>query len=214
MTKYLCLTVWMLAILPAWVRAQDLDSAQQAAQQVKLAAQEAKIEAQLDSLQSFLNQKKVKPPTQAALYSAIIPGLGQWYNRKAWYIEIPIIYGVTGFLVWNTARNHREFVTYRNAYLYRLDNNPATEPPAPYNDARRFTNDGLRARRDQFRRDRDYMVIVTAAFYLLQVVEAAAVAHLKTFDDSDDLSWRIVPAILPTSGNTLAYGVTLRLTIK
>jgi hypothetical protein len=58
------------------------------------------------------------------------------------------------------------------------------------------------------------MVIVTAAFYLLQVVEAAAVAHLKTFDDSDDLSWRIVPAILPTSGNTLAYGVTLRLTIK
>jgi hypothetical protein len=208
MTKYFLLLVWgLLMALPLKVRAQDLDSA-------KLAAQEAQLNAQLDSLEAFLNQKKVKPPTQAALYSAIVPGLGQWYNRKAWYIEIPVIYGVTGFLVWNTARNHREFVTYRNAYLYRLDNNPATEPPAPYNDARRFTNDGLRARRDQFRRDRDYMVIVTAAFYLLQVVEAAAIAHLKTFDDSDDLSWRLTPAILPTTGNALAYGVTLHLTIK
>lgn len=208
MTRYFAFFLLAASLsIAGGAMAQDLDTA-------KLADQEAKIAIQLDSLQSFLAKKKVKGPTQAALYSAIVPGLGQWYNRKAWFIEIPVIYGAAGFLVWNMARNHREYVTFRNAYLYRLDNNPATEPPAPYNNTQIYTNDGLKARRDQFRRDRDYMVIVTTAFYFLQVVEAAAIAHLKTFDDSDDLSWRVSPALLPTVGNSFAYGITLKVMLK
>jgi hypothetical protein len=177
----------------------------------------AQIQRKLDSLARFLNQKKVKAPTKAALYSAALPGLGQIQNRSAWWIKVPIIYGGATALVFVMAQNHRNYVIFRDAYLYRLDNNPLTNPPAPYDDRRLFTDDGLRARRDQFRRDRDYMVVLTTAFYMLQIAEAATTAHLKTFDDSDDLSWRLAPTAIPApwqgQGN-FAYGLKLEVRLK
>jgi Family of unknown function (DUF5683) len=179
--------------------------------------QAARIQRQLDSLAAFLNQKKVKAPTKAALYSAALPGLGQIHNRSVWWIKVPIIYGGATALVFIMSQNHRNYVILRDAYLYRLDNNPLTNPPPPYDDRRQFTDDGLRARRDQFRRDRDYMVVLTTAFYLLQIAEAATTAHLKTFDDSDDLSWRLAPTAIPAPWQgqaSFAYGLKLEVRFK
>src|SRR5690606_5094402 len=42
-------------------------------------------------------------PTKAGLYSAVLPGLGQYYNKKYW--KIPIVWGAIdtciGFIIYN-----------------------------------------------------------------------------------------------------------------
>ena len=39
-------------------------------------------------------------PSKAAFYSAVIPGLGQIYNNKAW--KVPIVYAAIGVSTWHT----------------------------------------------------------------------------------------------------------------
>ena len=43
-----------------------------------------------------LEKRRVNPlaPSKAAFYSAILPGLGQIYNRRYW--KLPIVYGALG----------------------------------------------------------------------------------------------------------------------
>ena len=38
--------------------------------------------------------EKILAPSKAAFFSAILPGLGQAYNKKYW--KIPIVYGAIG----------------------------------------------------------------------------------------------------------------------
>lgn len=63
-------------------------------------------------------------PHKATIYSAIIPGLGQAYNKKYW--KIPVIYGLTGVLTYFAIDNNKEYVVYKDAYKWRLDDNSAT----------------------------------------------------------------------------------------
>lgn len=156
--------------------------------------------------------KKISEPTRAALYSAALPGLGQYYNKKLWYIKVPVIYGGATALAITMSLNHKQYVAHRNAYLYRLDGNPLTEPSPIFSGA---TDDGLRSRRDRFRRERDYTMILSLGFYLLNIAEAATTAHLKGFDVSDDLSFKVLPSVQPISqSGQVATGLALRLSFK
>lgn len=129
-------------------------------------------------------------PTRAALLSAALPGAGQIYNKKAWQLKVPVIYmggAVLGYLVIDT---HAEYQGFREAYKSRIDNNPNTvESPFYAN----FSDDGLIRNRDNFRRDRDFYIILSAFWYLLNVAEAATTAHLNEFNVNEDLSLRIKP---------------------
>ena len=57
-------------------------------------------------------------PSKATFYSAVLPGLGQAYNKKYW--KIPIVYGAlaTGIYFYN--QNDKNYNRYRNAYKRRL----------------------------------------------------------------------------------------------
>ena len=57
-------------------------------------------------------------PAKAAFYSAILPGLGQAYNKKYW--KIPIVYGAIGTGVYFYVTNNKEYNRYRDAYKSRL----------------------------------------------------------------------------------------------
>lgn len=129
-------------------------------------------------------------PTRAALLSAALPGAGQIYNKKAWQLKVPVIYtggAILGYFVLDT---HAEYRGFRDAYKSRIDNNPNTVEDQFYE---AFSNDGLIRNRDNYLRDRDFYIIMTALWYVLNVAEAATTAHLNEFNVSDDLSFRIRP---------------------
>lgn len=129
-------------------------------------------------------------PTRAALLSAALPGTGQIYNKKAWQLKVPVIYlggAVLGYLVIDT---HAEYKGFREAYKSRIDNNPNTVESPFYTN---FSDDGLIRNRDNFRRDRDFYIILSAFWYVLNIAEAATTAHLNEFNVNEDLSLRLKP---------------------
>ncbi len=164
----------------------------------------------LDSLYGY-GEGKMSLPLRSALLSAALPGLGQYFNKNLWYLKVPVIYGLFGYTFFQITTNHKQFIAFRDALLYREDGNPLTVSDDRY---ATFNNDGLRSRRDAFRRERDFGAILTLVVYMLNVAEAAATAHLKSFDISDDLTLKIEPKGMLLPNNQIYTGVSFRFTLK
>jgi hypothetical protein len=144
-------------------------------------------------------------PRRAAIRSAIIPGWGQVYNKQVW--KVPIVYGALGttaaIFVYNI-KNYRDF---RFAYQakYKASTPPPGSPagtPPDSTDFRKLSEKfknpnwdlvNLRLYRNEFRKNIDYSVLVFILFWGLNVADAAAAAHLRTFDVSPELSLQIKP---------------------
>lgn len=129
-------------------------------------------------------------PAKAAMYSAVLPGMGQIYNRKYW--KVPIVYAGFAGLTWYTMFTHDEFVRYRNALDFRLDGNPETIDE--FGGDARYTDEVITRFKDYYRRQRDRTVIWTTLFYVLNIIDATVDAHLFEFDVSDDLGMKIGPS--------------------
>ena len=52
-------------------------------------------------------------PARAAFYSAIVPGLGQYYNKSYW--KIPLVYAALGTTLYFYIDNNNQYNTYRDA---------------------------------------------------------------------------------------------------
>lgn len=121
-------------------------------------------------------------PSKAAFYSAILPGLGQAYNKDYW--KIPLVYGAMGASTYYYIHNNNQYHRARDAYKRRL---------AGFNDDEfqgdRYLSDAtLVNAQKQFQRNRDLSMLVTIGFYVLNIVEANVAAHLKQFNVSENLS--------------------------
>jgi len=140
-------------------------------------------------------------PRKAMLYSAILPGAGQVYNKKYW--KVPLVYGgILGLAA--VVKFYNDLQTRYKGELFYLLNNPALQTyPGTYN-----TPTSLRSAIDQSRRQRDYFTILTGFMYILQFVDAHVDAHLKEFDLNPQLHVKIEPSMLP--GNSLGLGLTFR----
>jgi hypothetical protein len=57
-------------------------------------------------------------PAKAAFYSAVLPGLGQAYNKKYW--KIPIVYAI-GTSLYFYLNSNKKYNQYRDAYKRRLE---------------------------------------------------------------------------------------------
>ncbi|PSR53323.1 hypothetical protein AHMF7605_07155 [Adhaeribacter arboris] len=161
----------------------------------------------------FGSLKSWDKPSRAALYSAIIPGAGQFYNKSYW--KIPIIYtgGVTIGYFFN--KWHKLYLSFRSSYEVRISQKPLALPdqyaqrfPAPT-----YTPNLVRAR-DEYRRYRDYNIIFAMLLYGLNVSEAYVDAHLKGFDISDELSMRFEPTIITGPGFGYTPGFAVKLNLK
>lgn len=141
-------------------------------------------------------------PKKAALYSAMLPGAGQIYNRQAW--KAPIIYVGMGasfyFLIENT-NGYRQF---RRALLAEIDGDPSTVNEF----AGLYDQTALQARRDYYKQYLDMTVLITTLGYTLQVLDALVYAHLRGFDVSEDISLRLGPVQQPRG---VGFGFTARL---
>lgn len=137
---------------------------------------------------TLADTSKVHSPQLATLFSAIVPGAGQVYNKKYW--KVPIIYAVGGALIYSTIFNHQKYNDFLGAYTYLLETD---------NEQKGFENyplDQLKSIKDQYRRYRDLSVIGLGLLYVLNIVDATVDGHLFDYDVGDDLSLRIEPNIM------------------
>lgn len=129
-------------------------------------------------------------PGIAARRSAIVPGLGQLYNKRWW--KVPLVYG--GFvgigLVYEF--NQRQYKKFLTEAQYRQDD-PTKANPA----WKGYETDGIIRIKDDYRRTRDLSILAGVAFYAVQIIEAYVDAKFFGFDVSDDLSLKIDPFVQP-----------------
>ena len=177
-------------------------------------------------------QKVVKEPHsphRATIYSMVLPGLGQIYNRQWW--KVPILYGGLGTSVYFITVNNGYFKDYKAAYLQYSEyitakaqdpNTPLPENPAwekfylgnvedfsPQQQTN-FKNQ-LNNRKINYKRNRDLLYIVTGAIYALNIIDATVFAHFYDFEIDEDLSMTIQPSVSssPVSGNTVGVSLTI-----
>ena len=149
-------------------------------------------------------KERVFSPRKAALYSAILPGLGQVYNKKYW--KVPIVYAAVGIPIYLFFDNKNWYN--RTRYALAIVNSPTF--PNNMGDSiykvhpklRNLLNvnsvNALQNYRNEFRKNMDYSILVTLLFWGLNVVDATVDAHLKGFNVSDNLSLKVKPAIMST----------------
>ncbi|MBT8305074.1 MAG: hypothetical protein KJP09_11435 [Bacteroidia bacterium] len=119
-------------------------------------------------------------PSKAAFYSAVLPGLGQAYNKKYW--KIPIVYAALGTGIYFYVDNNNEYKRYRDAYKSRLAGFETDEFFGVVND------DGLVEAQKQLRRNKEISLLVTIGIYALNIIDANVDAHLLQYNVDDNLS--------------------------
>jgi len=130
-------------------------------------------------------------PRKALLYAAILPGLGQIYNKKYW--KLPLVYGGFYSIGYGLSHYQVNFIKYKNQLFYNLDTSPNNENFI--NPDSKLPTSRLRQAVDFYRRQRDFMIILMGGMYLLQIIDAHVDAHLKEFDLNPNLKVSIEPTM-------------------
>lgn len=144
-------------------------------------------------------------PRKAILFSFILPGAGQAYNRKWW--KVPIALGGVGFVGYLIQFNYVSRGEWQRNYLAEVDENPATRKDLKFAQADRTT---LKQGRDYYQKNLELTYLGGAVAYLLIATDAFVDAHLKTFDVSDDLSMKISPLLESSSAGPSTFGLGFR----
>ncbi len=155
-----------------------------------------------DTIPKKVNYKQAR---KAAIFSTILPGLGQGYNKKYW--KIPIIYGGIAGLGYLALRNQANYAYYRKNLLALTDEDPNTTNEIP-----NYDQSGLQSEKLRYKKNRDFSIIGVAGIYVLNIIDANVDGHLKTFDVGDDLSLQIKPVFVTNLG--YAAGLKIKLTFK
>ncbi len=142
-------------------------------------------------------QREINPlaPSKAAFYSAILPGLGQIYNKRYW--KLPLVWGAIGVGIYNYSINNTDYNRFRDAFKRRRAgftddeffdiNNDGTGPDV--------SDSSLQNAQESLQRNRDLWLVVTIGFYALNIIDANVDAHLKQYNVSDRLAFDIKPAL-------------------
>ncbi len=131
---------------------------------------------------------------KAGLYAALIPGLGQIYNRQYW--KLPIVYGGLGAAGYFVYRNSTDYTKLRKAYVGRIGAAAGhTTPTDEYVGI--YSTDQLQQLQADQNRILNMTVIYTSLAFAVQVLDAVTSAHLRNFDISRDISVQVKPVPTP-----------------
>jgi len=124
-------------------------------------------------------EEELHSPKKASLYSAVLPGLGQAYNKKYW--KIPLIYAGFGTIGYFIHWNNDNYKIMRQAYADLTDGDGPygeEDPTNSYmdleatqyydlNNATYYNNfkTGLDKQQSYYRRNRDLLIISIIGFY-------------------------------------------------
>lgn len=162
-----------------------------------------------DSVSFKKAKKEFNPlaPSKAAFYSAVIPGLGQIYNKRYW--KAPIVWGAIGGSAYMYIYNNDQYQRFRTAFKRRqagfTDDEFNGEGTLPL-----FDEDDLEYQQERFQNDRDLWLVAAIGLYALNIVDANVDAHLKQFNIDDDLSIDFEPYLdFNQVTNSPNYGMAL-----
>ena len=143
--------------------------------------------------------RKRHDPRKATLYSAVCPGLGQFYNKKYW--KLPLVAAAIGIPIYSYFYNKSWFLKCQTALSVLTDSSGKLTSVDPM--LRGFVSRGdindLLDYRNSFRQNEDYSVLFFLLFWGLNVVDATVDAHLRDFDVSNNLSMRLEPSPTPSA---------------
>jgi len=130
-------------------------------------------------------------PAKAAFYSAILPGLGQAYNKKYW--KIPIVYAALGTGVYFYVNNSNQYNRYRDAYKSRLagfetDEFYFSSSTGEKLDEPRVSTESLETAQDFYRKNKEISLLVLLGMYALNIIEANVDAHLLQYNVDENLT--------------------------
>jgi len=137
-------------------------------------------------------------PAKAAFYSAVLPGLGQAYNKKYW--KIPLIYGALGSSLYFYKTSNDNYNRVLDALKLELQDKP-----------HEFGNldvEALERAINRFKKDRDLAMFISIGLYVLNILEANVDAHLPDKKLDSNLSFKPNLFVSPIT-NTMSYGAAL-----
>lgn len=186
----------IFCILPLFVHCQveTQDSLQIETPEIVAVDETAKIDT--------IDYLTLKNPMRASLYSAILPGMGQIYNKKWW--KAPLVWGILGTGAGFIIYYNNQYKEYRGYYLdklygYELENTTLNS----------MTKEQLANIQDDRKRSRDYAIALTALGYILNIVDATVDAHLYGIKKDPDLSFQpIMLQNLQTAELAMGFGVS------
>ncbi len=120
---------------------------------------------------------KKHSPNLASIYSAVLPGLGQAYNKKYW--KIPLIYAGLGSAGYFGLDERKAMLKLQKALILLSDKDSTTNPDSFYI---KQPIAQLKAERNLHRTNRDYLLIGFVGIYLINIVDAAIDAHFYNFN--------------------------------
>jgi hypothetical protein len=166
-----------------------------------------------DSIQQISDSSKKQTPKKhipriATQRSAILPGWGQAYNKEYW--KIPIVYAFLGTTAGVYIYNNNWYKKTKLAYEIRVTKDtarfsqidPQLEP---------LDESSLQFYRNAFRKNKDYSVLYFLLGWGLNVLDATVFGHLKAFDVSDNLAFKIKPTFQGV-GNSVNTGLAFEFT--
>lgn len=172
-------------------------------------------------------EPKKHNPEKATLYSAILPGLGQAYNKKYW--KIPVVYAGIGTIGYFAITNGNGYRDYRLAYDYQSGITTDVSDDIKVL-AGKYSAENLITIRDYYRRNMELSWIIMALWYGLNIIDATVDAHFFEYDIGDDLTLKVEPTLQTNyaywdagygygygygygsgSGNGNGYGISLKL---
>jgi hypothetical protein len=139
-------------------------------------------------------------PAKAAFYSAILPGLGQAYNKKYW--KIPLVYAAIGTSLYFYIDSNKNYNAVRDAYKRRLEGYDD-------DDYSYLSDTSLESAQTLYKKNRDYSAFFMIAFYALNIIDANVDAALLQFNVNENLS--IYPNVYP---NDVTYKTNVGLTVN
>lgn len=126
-------------------------------------------------------------PKKALVYSFILPGMGQAYDRRWW--KLPLVYGAVGGMVYAIDFNQDLYRRLKTALELKLQDKEHEFTGTSLDNA-----NALRSNRDTYDKYTQMSYMGAILLYGVIAIEAFTDAHLQNFDISDDLSMEIQPS--------------------
>lgn len=147
---------------------------------------------------------------KATLFSAVIPGWGQAYNKKYW--KVPIVWAGLGGIGYFIYSNNQGYKNNKDYYIYLYQNPDAliSSDSTAYKYDLVYSDLGtVLGALNSYRKTRDQTILFLFAWWGLNIIDANVDGHFFNFDIDEDLSLKLSPVAYRISGNKPALGINL-----